>query len=168
MWGQGSQRDNSLKITFDEDGEAWRCGELEIEPAPKLATIKRRIDVLSRQRRSVETEALMLSRDYFRTENMRIVSVKVTTLCEPEEGREYRNETPGLAVRQCWAMIGSERKKLHIDSLYPLGARSELEAYVSLDDEWRQKEAEKDAALKAIPTHDADSLALAAKEKAAA
>lgn len=154
-----------FRITFDEDSEEWRCRDLEIPTNAKLSAIKRRIDEILKRDRRLNIPALMASRSYGYGDPAKIEEVTVTLLCDPET--RYSTRASGR-IEHCFAMCGGKRSKLRLDQLYPVSARPELEAWVRFDDQVQAVTKQRDDALAAAGAYDADSIALASKELAAA
>lgn len=146
-------------IHFKEEDETWSCSDLSIEGNKSLAAVKRRIDEMLKKDRTVGTQALLISRSRWQKVRMRVVTV--TVICEPENDYGERGARRPVYA---WVRDGKERDKVRIDELYPLSARAECEAWARLDEAADRARQEADAAYEDLPSHDADTLMLAAKE----
>lgn len=151
------------EIKFREYDEEWDCRDLGLHDK-SLKALKAKIDRLSRAGRSLGIAALKLHRDY-RSDNLKISEIQVTTLCEVESN--YRNGGRDEIV-QCWIKKDGERHKINIDQIYPVTSRQDLEAYVRRVNEHDSEGRKLQAMLAEIGAFNADSISLAAKEADAA
>lgn len=146
-------------IDFREDEEEWFCEAIGVKKT--LKAMKAAIDNLSRKDRQLGVKALMLERDYRGDDTFMIVEVTVTVLCEPR--KVYRSEKE--EVDECWIVNDGSRSKVRIAALFPLSSRTKLTDYIAEKSAHDKEGRRLDGVCRGLPSFDADSLALAAKEK---
>lgn len=115
-----------FSIYWSETEDGWRCADLSLSDQ-SLAAIKRAIDARSAAERRANIRALWLRRIY-RNNMLTVEDVTITIVCDP----------PGSPNRSQYVWLDGAsdgRAKVGIDSLYPLGARPELEAICRRDAE---------------------------------
>lgn len=153
------------EITFDEEADGWTCEAVGITQPMKLSTLKRKIENLAKDERSVNLKVYRINDDRWReSDKAKLEEVTIVLLCEATSNRWEKTEP---TIKECWIKNSKGgRDKVYLTSLYPIEQRFAVEAYLEAERRARDMAAEAQRMKEALPTVTPE-LALASKTEAA-